>query len=207
VNFKSVCYITEAIINIHNKLVRSEEPISARDLAFILISAKLLLSTKALLNLSLNGYLYERNILSRAMLEDFLRLQCFLKDEKAAKEWLTGNLPVQTVKCIVPELSLDKDFKWLYDALCNYVHTNPSSLSSLTEFSEEGIGVKISPILPDSTEDQTAIIIVPVAFNFIFLKIITEAYEERIESDIKNRFSQLTDQMLLYFEKFLQQMS
>ena len=171
--------LAEAIIDIHNKLVRSEDPLLARDLAFILISAKLLLSSKALLNLSLNGYLYEANVLSRTMLEDFLRLQCFLKDKKSADKWLKGKLKLKKVRRIVPEFSLQGDFKLLYDTLCDYVHTNPHSLASLTEVSDEGMYVKISPTLPDSTEDQIAIVIVPVAFNFISLKIIMEAYEEK----------------------------
>jgi len=201
---RSFNLLVEAIIDIHNKLQCSEShPLLARNLAFTLISAKFILSSKALLNLSLNGYPYEANVLSRTMLEDLLRLHCFLKDEKSAEEWLTRNLNVKKAKCIAPELSLDEHFKWLYNWLSHYVHTNPPSLSSLTEVSNERIQVKISPILPHSTEDQAAIVIVPLAFNFIFLKIIMKACEEKIESDIKKRILQLTEQILFHFEKFI----
>ena len=193
--------LAEAIIDIHNKLKRSEDPLLARDFAFILISAKLLQSSKALLNLSLNGYEYQANVLSRMMLEDFLLLKCFIKNEKSAEKWLKGNLNLKEAKCIVAEFFLDENFNWLYNKLCDYVHTNPPSFSSLTEASDKRIEVKISPTLPDSIEDQAAIVIVPLAFNCIFLQIIMETYEEKIESDIKNRISELTEQILFHFGK------
>jgi len=194
--------LAETIIDLSNKLYHTENPHLLRDMVILMVSSKLLLSSKALLNLSLNGYEYEARVLIRTMLEDFLRCECFFNDEETAHKWLQGTLSIEEVKCIVPNLSLNENFKWIYKTLSDYVHTNPSSLGSLIKVSDKSVYVKISPNLPDSTEDQAAIVVPLIGFNIISLEILRNAYEEKIETAIKKRISQLTEQILPYLKKF-----
>jgi hypothetical protein len=134
------------------------------------------------------------------MLEDILRLNCFLKDEKSASDWLKGKLKVRKTRRIAQELSLDENFRQLYSWLSDYVHTNPQSFGLIFEVENEKATLKISPTLPKSTKDQITIIIVPIAFNFIFLTFIKQAYGEKIEKNVRDKIEQLIIEISPYLK-------
>jgi uncharacterized protein YdhG (YjbR/CyaY superfamily) len=197
---RSFNVMVEGVLDAHNKFAFSPAPMSVKDFAIALVSAKFIRSSKAALNLLLNGYLYEAYILWRTMLEDILRLNCFLKDEKSASDWLKGKLKVRKTRRIAQELSLDENFRQLYSWLSDYVHTNPQSFGLIFEVENEKATLKISPTLPKSTKDQITIIIVPIAFNFIFLTFIKQAYGEKIEKNVRDKIEQLIIEISPYLK-------
>lgn len=196
---RSFSVMTEAVLDVHNKLVLSQAPTPVKDFAITLVSAKFIRSSKAALNLLLDGYLYEANILWRAMLEDILLLNCFLKDEKSASDWLIGKLKVRKARRLIPELSSDENFKRTYSWLSDYVHTNPHSFGLITEFGDKEATLKISPTLTQWIGD---LIIFPMAFNFIFLIFIKHTYGEKIENNIRDKMEQLIVEISSLFKKF-----
>jgi hypothetical protein len=195
---RSFSVMTEAVLDVHNKLALSQAPTPVKDFAITLVSAKFIRSSKAALNLLLNGYLYEANILWRAMLENILLLNCFLKDEKSASDWIKGKLKVGKVRRVVPELSSDDNFKRTYSWLSDYVHTNPPSFRSITEFGDKEVTLKIYPTLTQWIKD---FIIFPIAFNFIFLIFIKLTYGEKIEKNIRDKNGTVDSRDILTFKK------
>lgn len=195
--------LAETCIDIYNKLRHTKEPILVRDFVILMFSSKFLLSSKALLNLVLNGYEYEAKILMRSMLEQLLLCEGFLKEEGLVDKWLKGKLSISEVKCVVQEVSLDENFRWLYETLSDYVHTNPPGLGEQIKVLDEGEGlsVKIAPVIPDSTEDQVDILHFPTCYIILYLIILKNAYEEKIDIETKERVSRFIEQMLTYFTR------
>jgi len=181
---RSFSVMTEAVLDVHNKLALSQAPTPVKDFAITLVSAKFIRSSKAALNLLLNGYLYEANILWRAMLENILLLNCFLK--------------VRKVRRLIQELSSDENFKRTYSWLSDYVHTNPPSFRSITEFGDKEVTLKIYPTLTQWIKD---FIIFPIAFNFIFLIFIKLTYGEKIEKNIRDKNGTVDSRDILTFKK------
>jgi len=189
--------LAETLRSIINKL----KVLKVRDFAVVIVSSKLLLSSKAILNLEMNGYDYEARVIMRTMLEDLLRIICFVRDEKMAQKWLKGKLQASEVKSFVHDLFFNENSKELYNELSDFVHTNPKGLGSLVDKKEPG--VRISPLLPDSYEEQMANIGLPTLYLILLLNVIKDAYNEKIEPPLMNKISKSIEHTLLHFKTLL----
>ena len=85
--------LAETIISLVDKTKEKDNPHWKRDFVVLTISSKLLLSSKAVLNLETNGYDYDARIIMRTMLEDLLRIICFVRDEKNGSEMAGRKAP------------------------------------------------------------------------------------------------------------------
>lgn len=138
----------------------------------------------------------------RSMQEQLLLCKGFLKDKRLVDKWFEGKLSINEVKCAVPEVSLDEGYKWVYRTLNDYVHTNPHGLGSQIKVLDEGLSIKISPVIPDSTEDQIAFLHLPTLCILCFLLILKDSYEEKIDIKNKEKVSKFIEQMYTYFTNF-----
>lgn len=138
----------------------------------------------------------------RSMQEQLLLCEGFLKDKELADKWLKGKLSFNEVKCAVSAVFLDENFRWVYEKLSDYVHANPSGLGSQIKVLDQGLGIKISPVIPDSTEDQIAFLHLPTLCILCFLLILKDVYEEKIDIKNKEKVSMFIEQMHTYFTNF-----
>jgi len=192
--------LAETISSIADKRKTPDNPHWKRDFVILTTSSKFLQSSKALLNLESNGYDYDARVIMRTMLEDLLRIVCLLRDETMVQKWLEGKLELSEVKCVVHDWFLNREVKRLYDILCDCVHTEPHGLGLLIGTSTEEVRVKLAPLLPDSVEEQAAMLTPPVMFNVILLMILKAAYEKEIEPCTANKISESVSHTLLYFK-------
>jgi hypothetical protein len=205
--------MVEAVLDVHSKLI-SEGPRPAkdvvRDLLIILISAKFIRSSKAAMNLLLNGYFYEVYMLWRTMLEDMERLYCFFKDEKSVIDWLEGKFMAEKALFIAPEL-FDENSRRLYSLLSDHVHANVRSFGTLikardVEALSKDVSAMVSkifyPTLPDPIESYGDIIC-SIALNLLFLSFIKRVYEKKMGNNIRDKIERLITEILYYVEKFL----
>ena len=103
------------------------------------------------------------------------------------QKWLEGKLQVFEVKSFVRDWFFNEKFKKLYTLLSDFVHTNPKGLGLLIDTSTENILVKIAPLLPDSPEDQAAILVFPIVHNCILLMLLKEVYSDKIEQSLMDK--------------------
>ncbi len=130
----------ELLYNLHehagNQSIAKKIIFDHRDSVVLMISARIVLTSKAYLDLVLKGYYYDSEVIYRSLVESIgvMRLLVNCKDtEKAnkyAKKWLKGKLELRTVK---EELNLTKnsEFSRLYGGLSDYVHSNFEAVGTL----------------------------------------------------------------------------
>ena len=82
--------------------------------------------------------------------------------------------------------------------LSDFVHTNPKGLGLLIDTSTENILVKIAPLLPESPEDQAAILVFPIVHNCILLILLKEVYSNKIEQYLMDKILEAIRHTLFY---------
>lgn len=103
-----------------------------------MLSARIVLTSKAYLDLILKGYYYDSEVIYRSLVEsiDVMRLLVGCKDKeeanKYARKWLKDKLDTKTIKQEL-NLSQNKQFSRLYGELCDYVHSNFKAVRTLVK--------------------------------------------------------------------------
>ena len=107
-----------------------------KDSVVLMLSARIVVTSKAYLDLVLKGYYYDSEVVFRSLVEtlDIMRLLVGCKDKQKANlfagKWLKGKLNHQTVR---QELNLTQgeEYSRLYSELCDYVHSNFDAVKTL----------------------------------------------------------------------------
>jgi hypothetical protein len=196
---RSFGIMIRALLDVYGKL-KSEGPrprnVVLKRLAMIWVSANYIRTSKAAMNLLLNGYPYECCVLLRTMLESINLLRLFFRSKKLVIDWLGGKIikkALRNIHNIAPE-PFDKEFSQMYSVLSNYVHVGRRSLETPVKVTgrdleklrdmDEFISIILHPTTSWDDIEGQAMIILLILSNLHFLLFITRMFEKKMERDI-----------------------
>jgi hypothetical protein len=161
-----------------------------RDSVVLMISTRIVLSSKACLDLAMKGYYYDSEIIHRSLLENMCVLHllvCCKDTEKAnenAKKWLNGELKLHNVKKELKLLS-NKEFSRGYRILSGFVHSDFKAVKTLIKFDFTQGSINVSP-KPIFMPEAARIMLYPHA-EFTVLYHLIANFAEVIEPDFKSK--------------------
>jgi hypothetical protein len=195
---RSFDIMIRALLDVCSKL-KSEGPrpnVVLERQAMIWVSANYIRTSKAAMNLLLNGYPYECCVLLRTMLESINLLRLFSRSKKLVIDWLRGKIikkALRNIHNIAPE-PFDKELSQMYSVLSNYVHVGRCSLETPVKVTgrdleklrdmDEFISIILHPTTSWDDIEGRAMIISLILSNLQFLLFITRMFEKKMERDI-----------------------
>jgi hypothetical protein len=130
------------IEHIGNQSTTKKIAIDLRDSVVFSISGRIVVTSKAYLDLAMKGYYYDGEIIYRSLLENLCFLLFFVtrQDKKDAnenaKKWFNGELKLSTIKKELDLLS-NKPFSLVYGKLSDYVHSNFQAVKILVKYDDK----------------------------------------------------------------------
>lgn len=171
-----------------------------RDSAVIMLSSRIVISSKAYLDLVLKGYYYDSEVIFRSLVESIgiMRLLVGCRDKQKANllahKWIKGKLDHQTVK---KELNLSPDNRYsrLYRDLCDYVHSNFDAVKTLSKPDFTDGSIESPP--KSSFKPERALSLLYPHMEVVIL-LLLENFRDMIEPSFRiqttNSFKRLTDE-------------
>lgn len=160
-----------------------------KDSVVLMLSTRIVVTSKAYLDLVLKGYYYDSEVVFRSLVEtlDVMRLLVDCKDKEKANlfagKWLKGKLNHQTIR---QELNLTqgKGYSRLYSELCDYVHSNFDAVKTLIkpDFTDGSLDASPKPIFKPEFISNALFPHTEVAAS-----LLLENFQSVIEPDFKTQ--------------------
>lgn len=158
-----------------------------RDSVVLMLGSRIVISSKAYLDLVLKGYYYDSEVIFRSLVESIgiMRLLVGCRDKQKANmladKWLKGKLDHQTVR---KELNLSPSIGYsrLYRGLCDYVHSNFDAVKTLTtpDFADGSIE---TPPKPSFKRERALSLLYP--HMEVVISLLLENFSDMIEPSFK----------------------
>lgn len=180
---------------IGNQSTTKKITLDPRDSVVFSISGRIVVTSKAYLDLAMKGYYYDAEIIYRTLLENLCFLLFFVtrQDKKDADEnatkWFHGKLKLSTIKREL-DLFSSKPFSLVYGRLSDYVHSNFQAVRILVKYDEEENRLDVAG-RPIFRPDYGRTAFYPgVGFSAFYMLLAN--FDQLIEPNFK---SQITDKM------------
>jgi hypothetical protein len=191
---ESVNLLHEVVLNILGSAKKQKRKSTNVESVICVNCARIISSSRVLLDLVMKGYYYDAYIIQRSLVENALLIECFTRDEKYAKKWVNGELKMSKVK---EKLGLysSQEFVDMYATLSDFVHANaPAIIPSTFEKLEKKLTKKYNASIfftPRFEKDSNTFILLFPFAQFYVIVTLSKLYQGMVKRGIKTRIKNM----------------